>query len=105
MNIKTEQQEIVVDITEEEFQADLERGLAEDEVLQPGRHVFRRGGFLARHRITPDEIPTPGTVRVALNLDSDVFAYFRERATKPDAAPYQAQINAVLREVMVREQA
>jgi len=104
MNIKTEQQEIVVEITEEEYQADLKNGLAEDEVLQPGRHLFRRGGFLARHRLTPDEILTPGTVRVALNLDSDVLAYFQARAAKPDAIPYQAQINAALRKAMVSEQ-
>jgi len=105
MNIKTEQQEIVVDVTEEEFRADLARGLTEDEVLHPGRHIFRRGGFLARHHVTPEETPTPGTVRVALDLDMDVFTYFRERASRPNAAPYQAQINAVLREAMVREQA
>ncbi len=99
MNIKTEQKEIIVEISEEEFQADLVRGLAEDEVLHPGQHRFRRGGFLARHRQTPD------TVRVAINLDSDVLAYFQAQAARPDAIPYEAQINAALRKVMATEQA
>lgn len=105
MQNKTETQEIVVEVTDEEFQADLERGLTEDEVLHPGRHVFRRGAFLARHRLTPDSIATPGTVRVTLELDTDVYTFFKERAERTEPTSYQAEINAVLREVMVREQA
>ena len=105
MHIETEQQEIVVEITQAGLQTELEQGLAEDEVLRPGRHIFRRGGFLARHGLTPDDLPTPGTVRVALNLDRDVFAYFQARATGPDPIPYEARINAALRKVMATEQA
>ncbi|MCL4834611.1 MAG: BrnA antitoxin family protein [Caldilineaceae bacterium] len=105
MNIKTEPQEIVIEVTEEEFKADLETGLAEDEVLQPGRHIFRRGGFLARHRVTPKDVSTPGKVSIAINLDSDVFTYFKERAERSKTASYQTEINAALRDAMAREQA
>ena len=105
MKNKAEAQEIVVEVTEEEFQADLERGLAEDEVLHPGRHVFRRGGFLARHRATPEDISASEKVNVAIILDRDVFAFFTERAERTDTASYQTEINAALREVMIREQA
>ncbi|MBI3959384.1 MAG: hypothetical protein HY328_11315 [Chloroflexi bacterium] len=55
MTPKIDPQEIVVVETEEEYQAELALGLEEDEVLQPGRHIFRRGGFLARH---PGASPT-----------------------------------------------
>lgn len=105
MKSKTEPQEIVVEVTEEEFQADLERGLTEDEVMHPGRHVFRRGGFLARHQLTSDEVAIPGTVRVALELDADVYVFLRERAERTESTSYQAQINAILREAMAREKA
>ncbi len=105
MNNKTEEKEIVVNITEEEFQSELEMGLAEDEVLHPGRHTFRRGSFLARHSLTADMPSAPGTVSVAINLDRDVFTYFQKRAERTDSASYQTEINAVLREVMVRERA
>jgi uncharacterized protein (DUF4415 family) len=44
-------------------------------------------------------------VRVNIYLDDDVVAYFQERATQPDAAPYQTQINKRLREAMQRERA
>ena len=81
------------------------QGFDEDEVLYPGRHLFRRGGFLARHGLTAETLPTSGQERVTLTLDSDVITYFRERAARPNAAPYQAQINAALREVMIGEQA
>ena len=45
----TPRQTVVVEVSPEEYQADLRRGLAEDETLAPGRHVFRRGAFLRRH--------------------------------------------------------
>jgi len=97
--------DIVIDISEEEFRTELEAGLAEDEVLHPGRHIFRRGGFLARHSLTPSTATSPERKAVTLVLDSDVLTFFQERSEKPDAPSYQAQINAALREVMLRETA
>ncbi len=105
MNATTKLQEIIVDVTEEEFRAELEQGFDEDEVLHPGRHLFRRGGFLARHGLTAETLPASSQERVTLTLDSDVITYFRERAARPNAAPYQAQINAALREAIARDRA
>jgi uncharacterized protein (DUF4415 family) len=42
-------------------------------------------------------------MRVNLYLDVDVVAYFKARAGKPHAAPYQTQINQTLREAMQRD--
>jgi hypothetical protein len=58
MSDKTRDTEVIIDVTEEEYQADLAKGLREDEVLKPGRHTFRRGSFLARHGLTREDIQT-----------------------------------------------
>jgi uncharacterized protein (DUF4415 family) len=96
--------EIIVDVTEKEYRADLARGLQVDEVLQPGRHKFKRGGFLIRHGLKSEQTPGPVKVRISINLDLDVLTYFKRRAAQPNAAPYQTQINNALRAVMEGEQ-
>jgi uncharacterized protein (DUF4415 family) len=101
MSNKTKGKNIIVDVTEEDYQADLARGLREDEVLKPGHHTFKRGGFLARHGLKPGQSLAPVKVRISINLD--VLNYFKQRAAKPNAAPYQTQINNTLREAMERE--
>ena len=58
-------EEIIIDVTEEEYLAELASGLQEDEVLKPGRHRFKRGGFLARHG---HELQRPPTTQVQLLL-------------------------------------
>jgi len=59
-----------------------------------------RGTFLAAPGETSD--PRKTKVRVTLYLDSDVLAYFKDRAAQPNAAPYQTQINNELRSLMER---
>lgn len=103
----TPRQTVVVEVSPEEYQADLRRGLAEDETLAPGRHVFRRGAFLRRHaRVNTGNATVTVNVpkvRISINLDSDVLEYFKMRASDPDAAPYQTQINNALRSFMESE--
>ncbi|MDX2029889.1 MAG: BrnA antitoxin family protein [Blastocatellia bacterium] len=103
MSSKAKAKEIVINVTKEEFQKDLARGLREDEVLQPGRHTFKRGGFLKRHGIKAKQAALPIKVRISINLDLDVLEYFKQRAEAPNAAPYQTQINRMLREIMEKE--
>ncbi|MBI1746490.1 MAG: BrnA antitoxin family protein [Acidobacteria bacterium] len=98
MNSKTKA--IIVEVTEKEYQADLVRGLQEDEVLKPGRHRFKRGSFLARHGRPPGHASTSIKVHVPLDLDLDVLKYFKRRAAAPHASSYQTQINAALRAAM-----
>jgi uncharacterized protein (DUF4415 family) len=104
MRSKLNAKNIVVDVTEAEYRVDLARGLKEDEVLKPGRHTFRRGGFLARHGHKLKQATPPAKVRISINLDLDILNYFKQRAAHPNAAPYQTQINNTLREVMERDQ-
>ena len=103
MKNATKAKAIIVEVTEAEYRRELANGLREDEVLKPGRHKFKRGGFLARHGIKPDQAASQVRVRVSLDLDLDVLNYFKQRAASPNAASYQAQINNTLREVMEKD--
>ena len=40
---------VTIEIAEEDYFADLAAGCDEDETMKPGRYLFKRGGFLARH--------------------------------------------------------
>jgi uncharacterized protein (DUF4415 family) len=52
-----------------------------------------------RHRASPQETELRNCkVRVTMYLDADIVEHFKERASAPNAAPYQTQINNVLRE-------
>ncbi|HXG68188.1 MAG TPA: BrnA antitoxin family protein [Blastocatellia bacterium] len=44
-------------------------------------------------------------VRVTIWLDGDIVEHFKERAARPNAAPYQTQINRALREYIERKPA
>jgi hypothetical protein len=47
---KTQVEErIVLEVTQEDYEEDLERGWTDDDMLKPGRYKMKRGGFLARH--------------------------------------------------------
>lgn len=80
-------------VTEEEYQAELESGLTEDEVMKPGTYKVRRSRWAEKLR-------SAGKVKITIYLDNDVVDYFRQRAEQPNAAPYQTQINNELRKVM-----
>lgn len=46
---ETPADEIVYEVTQEDYDAGLKRGWTDDDMLKPGRYKLRRGGFLARH--------------------------------------------------------
>ena len=94
--------EIIVEVSADQYAKQLSQGLAEDEVLKPGKHVFRRGGFSERH---PDFNPNNSRVRVTIELDRDVLRYFQQRAEQSNAESYDAEINAELRAAMKRDAA
>jgi hypothetical protein len=47
--IEDDGETVIIEVSEENYQRDLAAGLDEEEILKPGRHKFKRGGFLARH--------------------------------------------------------
>jgi hypothetical protein len=40
---------VTIEVSEEDYQADLSAGIDEEDTLKHGRYKMRRGGFLARH--------------------------------------------------------
>ena len=40
---------VVIEVSEEDYQRDMAAGMTEDETLKPGRYEMKRGGFLKRH--------------------------------------------------------
>src|SRR5205085_9755964 len=97
----TEKGKGFVDVTQADYETQLARVKDEDAVLKPGRYRYERGGFRRRH---PEYVPQTGKVKISILLDADVLAYFRARAERPHAAPYQTQINQELRQLMERDQ-
>lgn len=92
--------EIITEVTREQYEQQIAEGFTDDEVLRPGKHVFKRGGFRERH---PDFDSKKNKARINIFIDADVLHHFRSRAKKPNAAAYQTQINAELRAIMERD--
>jgi uncharacterized protein (DUF4415 family) len=80
-------------VTEEEYQAELAEGLAEDEVMKPGTYKVRKSPWAAK-------LKNAKRIKVSIYLEDEVLTYFRQRAEQPNAAPYQTQINNELRKIM-----
>ncbi|HMG75127.1 MAG TPA: hypothetical protein VK582_16610 [Pyrinomonadaceae bacterium] len=40
---------VTIEVSEEDYQADLAAGTDEEATLKPGHYKIKRGGFLARH--------------------------------------------------------
>ena len=46
---KTKSEEVILEVTEKDYEEGLKRGWTDVDMLKPGRYKFKRGGFLARH--------------------------------------------------------
>ena len=88
---------VIIEVKKEDYERDLASGIPEDELLKPGKHVFRRTKRVA---VKEDLHPSNTKVQITIKLDLDVLNYFKERAAAPHAAPYQTQINNELRAIM-----
>jgi len=96
--------EVIIEISEEDYEREKAEGIEEEFLLKPGRHKFIRGGFRKRH---PDFKPSdlePRNIRVNVSLPValDVFNYFEQRAAELKADSYQTLMNDALREAMER---
>lgn len=68
-----------------------------------GKKIIRRrdaGKVVSPEALDPRNIK----VHVSMTLDADVLEYFKERASRPGALPYQTQINQALRDLIDQEQ-
>jgi uncharacterized protein (DUF4415 family) len=93
-------QEVVIDVTEKDYQRSQAKGIREEALLKPGRHTFARGvNPLVRAGLLP--ATPPKKIRISILLDEDILEHFKQRAAAPNALPYQTQINNELRAVMM----
>jgi hypothetical protein len=47
--VEDDGEDVTIEISEEDYRADLATGIDEEDTLRPGVYKMRRGGFLARH--------------------------------------------------------
>jgi hypothetical protein len=47
--VEDDGENVVIEISGEDYRRDLEAGIDPGETLKPGRYKMKRGGFLARH--------------------------------------------------------
>jgi hypothetical protein len=67
--VEDDGENVVIEVSEEDYRLDLEAGMTEEETLKPGRYKMRRGGFLARHpelktgaeSVSDDKAQAPGS--------------------------------------------
>ena len=67
-----------------------------------GKKVVRRrdaGKVVSAEALEPRNIK----VHISIKLDADVLDYFKQRARRSGAPPYQTQINQALRQVIDRD--
>lgn len=92
-----ENKEVILEVTEEKYNEMKAKGIAEEAILKPGKHVFKR--------VSPDKVFSRKDTKTRINIcvDSDILQHFRKRAENPNSAPYQTQINNELRAIMERD--
>src|SRR5207244_1327401 len=95
-------QVVVIEVSEDDYRSEVNSGVNEEHALKPGRHVFRRGGFKARHS-SFDSRGAAVKVQVSIHLDRDIVDHFKKRAKSTDAAKYETEINNALRSLIDAE--
>lgn len=89
--------EFVLEVTQEEYDEAMKKGWTDDDIQKPGKHRYRR--------VPPERVfkPSEVKVRITLEVDGDLLAYFRQRAEKDNTESYQTEMNQILRAEMERE--
>ena len=91
-------------MTQKEYDCQIRTGVKPDETFKPGMYQGRRGGFLERHPEALTE-KTETKIGIYIKLDRDILQFFKSQANKPNAAPYQTQINNALRAFIEKKDA
>ena len=92
-----ENKEVILEITEKKYAEMKAKGIDEEAILKPGKHIFKR--------VSPEKVINRKEAKMRINicLDAEIVQHFRARAESPHSAPYQTQINNELRAVMERD--
>ena len=54
--VEDDGENVVIEVSEEDYRRDIEGGMTEEETLKPGRYKLKRGGFLKRHHELKDKM-------------------------------------------------
>jgi hypothetical protein len=54
--VEDDGENVVIEVSEEDYRHDIEAGMSEDETLKPGCYKMKRGGFLKRHPEMKDKM-------------------------------------------------
>jgi hypothetical protein len=92
--------EVIIEVSEEDYLREKADGVEEEFLLKPGRHKFIRGGFLKRHPDFKPGEPPETTVTVTLPIALDVFKYFERRAAELKADSFKTLMADALRQAM-----
>jgi len=98
---KPKSKDVSLTVTQRDYDEEIRRGVKPNETFKPGLYRGRRGGFLERH---PEALSEKMETKIGIyiKLDRDILKFFKDRANKPNAAPYQTQINSALRAFIER---
>ncbi|MCY7376881.1 MAG: BrnA antitoxin family protein [Pyrinomonadaceae bacterium] len=88
-------EERVLEVTQEEYDEAMAKGWTDNDILKPGKHIFRRR--------TRQINPRDAQIKTTVFIDGDILQHFRRRAEQPNAAEFQTQINQELRAAMERD--
>ena len=92
---KKPEKELVMKVTQEEYDEAMKKGWTDDDIQKPGKHKYRRTTRVAK--------PAESKVKITMWLDGDILKHFQNRASPANAAPYQTQINHELRKIMEKD--
>ena len=82
---------------DDQHRRDRQAGVPEEFLYRPDRSVPVPKD--RRHDAKPGETDLRNVkVGIHIKLDADIIEFFKTRASEPNAAPYQTQINTALRE-------
>lgn len=94
---QTNDKELYLDVSREQYEESKAKGLDEESLFKPGRHVFRRR--------EPHQILKKDNRTIVLHLDEETFEYYQRRADERRAASVEEQIAAELRSLAEKEAA
>lgn len=83
-----------LDVSQEEYKSQKDKGLDEESLFKPGRHTFRR-----RH---PDKILRRENRTVVLHLDEETFAFYQQKSGKDSTV--EEQIKSELRSLVEKKE-
>lgn len=94
---KTPEKEWHLDVSREQYEESKAKGLDEESLFKPGRHVLRRRAA--------EKIINRDNKTVVLHLDEETYNYYQRRTNEGEAASIEEQIKTELRTLVEKEAA